>query len=274
MRKTWLALQLAQAVATGGSFMNWKVAKGKSLFLGLEDNERRLKSRIETLHTFDMDLPDLSDLHYFTEGTFPRGEDGVEVIKRWIDQEPATTFVVIDTFAHFRQYSNERDVYLKDYAAVMPLTRLAAERDLCIIVVHHEKKGLAGTQSGDFIEDVNGSSGITGGVDGIISIKGRRGVQDEPESRKLLITGRDVPHEYEIDMSFDAERGGWLPAARQDVRVAVRQLLVQHPFITQTEFSALLPNTPVSRIRRVLIDMKYEGEIDQGRYGYSLKKEN
>lgn len=272
MRKTWLALQLAQAVATGGKFLNWQVNKGEALFLGLEDNERRLKNRIETLHTFDMELPDLKDLHYFTEGTFPRGDDGVSVISRWLDQRPETSLVVIDTFAHFRQYSNERDVYLKDYAAVMPLTRLAAERDVCLIVVHHEKKGLAGTTSGDFLEDVNGSSGITGGVDGVISIKGRRGQQDEPESRKLLITGRDVPHEYEIDMSFDAERGGWLPAARQDVRVAIRQLLTANPFVSQTEFYALLPNTPPARIRRVLIDMKYEGEIDQGRHGYSLKR--
>jgi hypothetical protein len=272
MRKTWLALQLSIAVSTGSTFMQWKVNKGKVLGLMLEDNERRIKDRIEKLHTFDMDLPDLSNFHYFTEGSFPRGQDGVDVIKRWLETNPDTTFIVIDTFAHFRAHDNNRDVYLKDYAAVMPLTRLAAERDLCILVVHHEKKGLAGTQSGDFLEDVNGSSGITGGVDGIISIKGRRGQQDEAESRKLLITGRDVPHDYELDMSFDAERGGWLTAARQDVRVAIRTLLTQHPYITQTEFKALLPNTPPGRISRVLIDMKYDGEVDQNRYGYSLKR--
>lgn len=272
MRKTWLALQLLQAVAVGGNFMTWKVNKGKALGLMLEDNERRIKDRIEKLHTFDMDLPDLSDFHYFTEGTFPRGQDGVDVIRRYLDENPECTLVVIDTFAHFRSHDNNRDVYLKDYAAVMPLTRLASERDICILVVHHEKKGLAGTSTGDFLEDVNGSSGITGGVDGVISIKGRRGVQDETESRQLLITGRDVPTDFTLDMSFDAERGGWLPAARQDVRVAVRQLLGQYPFVSQTELQTFLPNVAVSRLRRVLIEMKYEGEIDQNRHGYSLKR--
>jgi hypothetical protein len=259
MRKTWLALQLLQAVATGGTFMQWKVNKGKALGLMLEDNERRIKSRIEKLHTFDMDLPDLTDFHYFTEGTFPRGQDGVDVIRRYLDDNPECTLVVIDTFAHFRAHDNNRDVYLKDYAAVMPLTRLASERDICIIVVHHEKKGLAGSQSGDFLEDVNG-------------IKGRRGVQDETESRTLLITGRDVPTDFQLDMSFDAERGGWLPAARQDVRVAVKQLLTQYPFVSQTELQTFLPNVAVSRLRRVLIEMKYDGEIDQNRHGYSLKR--
>lgn len=272
MRKTWLAIQLAEAVATGGQFLTWNVNKGKALLLALEDNERRIKDRIDTLHTFDMELPDLSDFMYFTEGTFPRGQDGVDVIKRYLDDNPEISLIIIDTFAHFREMSNQRDVYLKDYAAVMPLTRLASERDVCIIIVHHEKKGLAGTSSGDFLEDVNGSSGITGGVDGVISIKGRRGVQEENESRKLLITGRDVPREYEIDMSFDAERGGWLPAARQDVRVAVLQILGQYPFVSQTELQTFLPNANLNRLRRVLTEMKFAGEIEQNRYGYQLKR--
>jgi len=154
----------------------------------------------------------------------------------------------------------------------MPLTRLAAERQVCIIVVHHEKKGLADSRSGDFIEDVNGSSGITGGVDGIISIKGRRGLQDEAESRKLMVTGRDVPHDYEIDMSFDAERGGWLVAARQDVKVAIRALFTQFPFMTQTEITTYLPNYQPSRVKRALIEMRFEGELEQTKFGYRSKR--
>lgn len=271
MRKTWLALQWCLAVATGGSFLEWRVNKGTALFLGLEDNERRIKSRIETLHTFDMDLPNLDSFHYFTEGTFPRGDDGVEILRKYLDENPDCTMIVIDTFAHFRKMSKERDVYLKDYIAVMPLTRLAAERQVCILVVHHEKKGLAGNDSGDFIEDVNGSSGITGGVDGIISIKGRRGVQEETESRKLLITGRDIPNDYELDISFDAERGGWLQAARQDVKTAIRQLFASHPFMMQNEIISFLPNMPPSRVRRALLEMKFAGELDQSRHGYTIR---
>jgi hypothetical protein len=271
MRKTWLALQLCTAVATGGKFLEWSVNKGASLMLALEDNERRIKSRIETLYMFDMQLPDLTDFMYFTEGAFPRGQDGVDVLRRYLDERPDTTLIVIDTFAHFREMSNQRDVYLKDYLAIMPITRLAAERQVCILIVHHEKKGLANTQSGDFIEDVNGSSGLTGGVDGIISIKGRRGVQEENESRKLLITGRDVPNDYELDMSFDAERGGWLPAARQDVKTAIRALFDTYPFLTQSEIIQFMPNVPQSRVRRSLIEMKFEGELEQTKHGYRRK---
>lgn len=273
MRKSWLALQLCVASATGGKFLDWKVNKAASLFLGLEDNERRIKHRIETLHTFDMDIPKLDNLYCFTDTDFPKGEEGTEAIASWLDQHPDCRLVVIDTFAHFRKMSRERDIYLKDYMAVMPLTRLADERDICIIVVHHEKKGLAGTPSGDFIEDVSGSSGITGGVSGIISIKGRRGIQEENESRKLMITGRDVPNDYELDMSFDAERGGWLTAARQDAKTAIKQLFLQHPFMTQMDMIAMIPNMPANRIRRAVLEMKFEGELIQSKHGYSMRRE-
>jgi RecA-family ATPase len=44
MRKTFLALQLALAVCGGRKFLDWQCNQGDVLFLGLEDNERRLKS--------------------------------------------------------------------------------------------------------------------------------------------------------------------------------------------------------------------------------------
>ena len=156
---------------------------------------------------------------------------------------------------------------------MMPITRLCSEREICIILVHHEKKGLAGAQSGDFMEDISGTSGITGAIDGAISIKGTRGVQQENEQRKLLISGRDVPRDFEIDMSFDAERGGWLTAVRQDLQQTIKELLKSHPFINQQEFASLLPNTSRARISQVLVQMKYEGIIQQGKWGYSLYKD-
>jgi hypothetical protein len=272
MRKTWLALQLCTAVASGGKFLDWPVNKGEALMLALEDNERRIKKRIETLYMFDSEPPPLDNFFYFTDGTFPRGKDGVEVIDEWLDSHPDCRLVVIDTFAHFREISKERDVYLKDYIAVMPLTRLASRREICILVVHHEKKGLSSTQSGDFLEDVSGSAGITGGVDGVISIKGRRGLQEENESRKLMVSGRDVPADYELDMSFDAERGGWLTAARQDVKSAIKSLLTKFPYMRQSEIYTYLPNVASSRVKKCLIEMRFENIIEMTQWGYSLKR--
>jgi hypothetical protein len=294
MRKTWLALQLGMAVATGGKFLEWTCEQGEVLFLALEDNERRLKSRIRTLQTFNMAPPDLSGFRYWTGGMsynaagqlyvsdpheaaetlsmFPRGEAGVDALEQYLEQFPLTTMIVIDTYAHFKGKSANRDVYERDYEAMMPITKLAARRQVLIMPVTHDKKGLAGQDSADFMEDVTGSAGNTGGADGVIAIKGKRGVQEENESRKLLISGRDIPHDYEIDMTFDAERGGWLPSARQDVRVAIRAILERHPFVNQQELAALLPNVTKPRLTKVLTQMKFEGEVTSTRHGYTMAK--
>jgi hypothetical protein len=294
MRKTWLALQLGMAVATGGKFLEWNCEQGDVLFLGLEDNERRIRERIRTLQTFDVCPPDLSNFRYWTGGMsenaqgklyvsdpqeaaetlamFPKGEAGVDALEQYLEQFPNTTMIVIDTLAHFKGHSTNRDVYARDYEAMMPITKLAARKEVLIIPVTHEKKGLAGNDSADFLEDVTGSAGNTGGSDGVISIKGRRGVQDENESRKLYISGRDVPHDYEVDMTFDAERGGWLTAARQDAKVAIRAILGAHPFVNQQELAALLPNVSKARITKALTEMKFQGEVTSTKHGYQLAR--
>jgi len=297
MRKTFLALQLGMAIAEGGTFLGWQCTKGDVLFLGLEDNERRLRSRIQLLNTFRTAMPDLSGFRYWTGGvdispttgrtfvsdpleaertysTFPRGEAGVEALHKFLDTFPKTKLIVIDTLAHFRDQSNNRDVYQRDYDQMMPLTRLAAERQVLVMPVHHEKKGLASSDSGDFMEDVSGTSGITGAVDGVISIKGRRGIQEENEARKLMLSGRDIPRDFEIDMAFDAERGGWLTAVRQDAATAIKELLSRHPVINQQELASLLPSISRARISQVLTTMKYDGVIRQGRFGYTLASSN
>jgi hypothetical protein len=292
MRKTFLALQLALAVCGGRRFLDYPVNQGDVLFLALEDNERRLKSRIKLLQTLELNPPDLSGFRYWTGGVdispagrqyvanpeeaarayaaFPRGEAGVDALNAFLDIFPRTSLVVIDTYAHFREQSNNRDVYQRDYDQMMPITKLCARREVCCVVVHHEKKGLAGSDSGDFMEDVSGTTGITGAVDGIMSIKGRRGFQDQAEERKLLLTGRDIPHDLDLDIRFDAERGGWLTAARQDAKAAILKMLALHPYMTQADVTGSFPNVPKSRIVQVLTQMKFEHLIVHDRLGYHL----
>lgn len=276
MRKTWLVMQLGVAVATGGRFLDKEVEKGKVLALLLEDNNRRVQRRMEVLHTFQ-NVPDLSNLTIWTPGNmdftdyFPRGTDGCDVIRRWLQENPDCRLVIIDTFAHFRGHETGRNqnIYQLDYEAVMPITRLAAEFGITVIIVHHERKGsLKETQ--DFIEDTSGSTGLTGGVDGIIAIKGKRGTSLEHEVRQLAITGRDVEHDYLLNIAFDAELGGWRLSAQQDVKQEILALLRKYPVLKISEIYALMPNTPQSRIRQTLLDMRHEQSINNTADGYKL----
>jgi len=294
MRKTFLALQLSIAITAGRKFLNWQCEQGDVLFLGLEDNERRLRSRIKLLQSLDLNPPDLSGFRYWTGGVdinpagqqfisnpeeaartlaaFPKGQAGVDALNTYMDMYPKTRMIVVDTLARWRDTSTNRDIYQRDYDQMMPLTQFANDRQVLVLVVHHEKKGLASADTGDFMEDVSGSSGITGAVDGVMSIKGKRGTTDENEARKLLLSGRDIPRDFDVDIAFDAQRGGWLTAARQDVQEAIKALLGHHPYLNQQELAALLPNTSRSRISQVLTQLKFDGLVVQNRFGYSLAK--
>ena len=46
-RKSWYALQLAIAKAAGGRFMGVSTPAGRVLFIALEDNDRRMRQRLE-----------------------------------------------------------------------------------------------------------------------------------------------------------------------------------------------------------------------------------
>lgn len=294
MRKTFWALQLGMAVASGGKFMDWETEKSDVLMLALEDSQRRLKSRVELLNTFNIIQPDLSGFRYWTGGIdispsgkefisnpeeykntydrFPKGEAGIEALHKFLDEYPKTRLIIIDTFARFRDTSRNNDIYQRDYDAMMPLTRLASDRGVLIIPVMHDRKGQAGVTSADHLEDVTGSAGITGGSDGVIGIKGSRGAQGGGESRKLLVTGRDIPYDMDIDMEFDAERGGWFTSAKQNIRNLVLDLLTRYPFLNQKEIADLLPEVARSSITRVLTTLKFENVIDHSKNGYSIKR--
>ena len=47
--KSWMALQLAVAVATGGRFLDKQVEQGAVLYIALEDGKKRLKNRLEAI---------------------------------------------------------------------------------------------------------------------------------------------------------------------------------------------------------------------------------
>src|SRR5829696_351835 len=64
MGKSWMALGACIAVATGGYVLGKiPVERGTALYLSLEDNERRLQSRLRKLTESGTDV---SKLHYST----------------------------------------------------------------------------------------------------------------------------------------------------------------------------------------------------------------
>ncbi len=199
MGKSWMALGLCVAVATGGEALGTiDVEQGEALYLALEDNKRRLHNRLGKLL---VDRPAPESLHVSTE--WPRlNEGGAELLNDWVAIHPNVRLVIVDTLARFKpQSSGRRTDYDEDRAAVDPLGPIAADHNVAIVLVHHLRE----TESDDPLDMITGSVGLTGGVDGALVLKRQRGRADA----FLHVDGRDIENPTELALKFDPAAATW-----------------------------------------------------------------
>jgi len=123
--KSWLALQLAIAVASGGRFLDEEVESGPVLYLALEDSPRRLKKRLEMLEA-EGGIP----LRFETEWQPLDGEaGGLEDLQRRAEKtEPR--LMVVDTLARSFTSRVDWNDLGRTTGAMAALQDLALDRDV------------------------------------------------------------------------------------------------------------------------------------------------
>jgi RecA-family ATPase len=201
--KSWLLLHAAIAVAKGGYTLGQfltpdtgaKCSEGDVLYCALEDNMRRLQSRMQKL------LPMSSwpkRLNFLTE--MPRfGEGGLQLIWNWIQQADTPRLVIIDTLAMVKQPAKRNQTaYDADYESVVELRKMAAQANVAIVIVHHLRKA----EADDAFDTVSGTLGLTGAPDSILVLK------RDSSGAVLHGRGRDLT-EIEKAMTFHSDFCRW-----------------------------------------------------------------
>ena len=202
MKKSFLALQAVVAAACGGELLGKPTHKGRSLGLFLEDNKRRMQTRLKFLNVNGMPIDEQRLMHF--KYTWPKGEQGVIALREWMRRRPDTTLIVVDVVQKFRgDQDSRKSAYAVDYSALESLQMLAREHaDLTILVVHHNRKGTSDTPS----EKVSGTFGLVGAADAYIILD--TSPSSEPGAYSAHIDGRD----WELwthDFLFQFSEGGW-----------------------------------------------------------------
>lgn len=265
MGKSWLAYNLAIAVAAGGRALGRvQVEQGRCLYMALEDNERRLQSRMTKLLQGE---PPPEWLELSTQ--WPRIADensGLTYLEGWINAHRDTArLIVIDTLAKIRPKRGKGgDIYEDDYNAVQGLKGLADTYAVGIVVVHHTRKGIAD----DPLESISGSFGLTGGVDGILVLKRERGAADAV----LHVTGRDV-EEKELALEWSPDLALWTIAGDAEEyrmtreRRQILDMLAGMPNgMSPKELSDALDRQQGS-IKKLIREMLTDGQVRQVGYG-------
>jgi hypothetical protein len=261
--KTWLGIDWAVAVATGGIAMgSIPCDQGDVLYIDMENGPRRIQGRINTLFPNEREIPNLSRLEWVTEA--PQLDQGfIAELERWRASVPVPTLVVIDVLQRIKPAgSMARNSYENDYSAWAPLQQWATENRVAVLGLHHTKKGGAD----DPLEALSGSNGLSACADTTIVLD-----QDQ-NGRTLYVRGRDV-EEKETAVIFTSGLWSVLGEAsdvrRSDERsVIIEALKDNREPMTPTEVAAVL-GKQVNNIKQLLFKMAKAGElhrVGKGRY--------
>lgn len=191
--KSWFALALALAHVCGGKFLNRDIPKGKVLYLGLEDSERRMQSRILVLQPDAENNPCIFDNIRFFHATdnIPRLDQGlIQFMEPYLSD---VTLVVVDVLQKVRPIKSSGNIYQDDYAVITALQTLALSHNLCVLLLTHTRK----QDADDAFDTIMSSGGLSGAADGSLVLTRKRG----NGSAILHVTGREVP-ECEYGLTF------------------------------------------------------------------------
>jgi len=152
--KSQMSLDIALAVARGEAFCGLATKRGRVIYYALEDGEDIVRDRVRMRGLSGLE----EDVYIGT--TPPVVEDNVAILEEHIDTiQP--TLVIIDTLRAISVSAGKSENEASFADAIYRIAKLARERGVATLIVHHTVKAT----SGNPISDVRGTSAIAGAVD-------------------------------------------------------------------------------------------------------------
>jgi len=250
--KSWLALQIALAVASGGFALGQQVRQGRVLYLALEDSPQRLQSRMRQQH-WPTGLPaDFVPLGVLGMGALRNG--GGERLAEQASQV-GYRLIIVDTLT--RAIGGDPNDLEAMSAALAPLQELAHREQCCVLILDHHRKPI--TSEWDVVSDLLGTTGKAATADVVLGLYRERG---KPGAR-LAVTGRDV-EERVLALRFDSALGCW-QAEDESVQMTDKQgelvaILAELQPITVAELAEAL-NVNRGTIYNRLTDLERKGVV-------------
>ena len=192
--KSWLVLDLCVHVAQGTPLWGLDVTRGEVLYLCLEDSERRIQERLNTI------TDNVPDGMYFATGCTSIESGVCDWLRQFKGQHPEVSLVAIDTFQLIRTPTPDVS-YGGDYAELRILKELADELGICLLLVHHLRK----MNDKDPVNKLSGSTGISGAVDAIFVLDKNERIE---RFATLYASGRDI-RDRKIQLQLDKDACVW-----------------------------------------------------------------
>lgn len=182
--KSWLALQLAVAVALGDKFLGFTTKQSSVLYIDLENAPALTQERLQAVLD-GRDLP--KGRLAFVHDSPLMGEGFEDELIKTLDKHKDIKLVIIDVFQKIKQGKkpNQTD-YEADYEILSQLKQIADKYSICIMPIYHDRKFVDPT---DPFGNVLGSTAVQGVSDFMwVLYKDKR----EDLEATLAMTGRTI----------------------------------------------------------------------------------
>lgn len=194
--KSFFMAQLAYHVSTGQKLWDYDVHQGTVLYLALEDDYRRLQARMSRM----FGVGGAANLRFAVYAK-QLGAGLDEQLEKFVRDHPDTRLIIIDTLQKIREASGDAYSYANDYEIIGRMKQFADKKGICVLLVHHTRKQLAG----DKFEMISGTNGLLGCADGAFLLQKEKRTD---LSATLDIVGRDQP-DQRLYLIRDPERLSW-----------------------------------------------------------------
>ena len=195
--KSFLVAQIAYHVSTGRPLWGHPVHQSPVLYLALEDDHRRLQSRLFRMFSVES----TTNLYFSIEAKKLR-KGLEEQLKTFLMEHPDTRLIIIDTLKKVRDGDDDSYSYGRDYEDIGLLKKFADENGVCLLIVHHTRK--QGDENDQF-NMIAGTTGLTGAADASFLLTKHRRTDTDAT---LQLTGRDV-QDQKFYLSRDRSRLTW-----------------------------------------------------------------
>jgi AAA domain/Bifunctional DNA primase/polymerase, N-terminal len=260
--KSWLVLQIALTVATGGTMFDVTVEQGDVFYGAFEDSPRRLHDRvIKTLSEFGT-WPATCEVWHQLAALDEGGLDGIQA---WCKSHPKRRLIILDVLAKVRgRKRRDEEQYQYDYRMISGLQELSLRYKVAIIVVHHVRK----TTAEDVLDTVSGTTGIAGSADSVMVLgRAERAV-------RLYLRGRDIEETDKV-VTFDKATGTWsiegdfdeVGGSLKGLRRQIYDHLVRAGQSMMPKEVAETLGKSQSLVRKTMQRMVDKGELEQETWG-------
>jgi hypothetical protein len=189
--KSWFVLQLGIAVSNGTEFLGFKTNQSHVLYFCLEDTYQRIQERL-----IDYEDEPLDNIKFSREAK-KLNKGLTQSLMSYLKQHPDTKLIIIDTLQKIRTSKIDGYTYGQDYKEINILNDFVNKTEVSILLVHHLRKMKAENP----FEEISGTTGISGAVDGMYVMKK---VHESSDDIKLIASGRDIIN-FDLTIHFNKD---------------------------------------------------------------------